>query len=105
MFEHPGSLEHVRTGLVAPDVANCPAGLVGVLPPCPLTLSGTFIPPDALFAALTLLWVFFPVLGGLLDAIVAPAATPVFFGSHGRAHFDPRLWWRQTHQSFPSGHP
>ncbi len=67
------SQEHVWTGL--PDVADCAAGLVGVLPLHPLTPSGTFFAPDALFAALTLLRVLFPVAGGLSDALVAPATT------------------------------
>ena len=74
-FECPGGRERVRIGLVAPDVIDCPARLVGVLPPHPLTPSGTFVAPDASFAALTLLWVFFPVAGGLSDALMAPAAT------------------------------
>ena len=68
-----------RMQLAAPDVTNHPAGLVGVLPPCPLTPSGTFVASAALFAAFTPLRVFFPVTGGLAEALVAPAAISGLF--------------------------
>ena len=79
MFERPGGRERVRTVLAAPNVNNQPAGLVGILPPLPLIPLGTFVAPDALFAALTPLQVFILVAGGLSDVLVAPAASSGLF--------------------------
>ncbi len=78
---------------MAPNVADCSARLVGALPSRPLKPSGTFVAPAALFAAFTLLWVFFLGVGGLLDALVAPAAISSLF-------WTPRLGPRQCPSKF-----
>jgi hypothetical protein len=65
--------------LAATNVANHPAGLVGVLPPRPLTPLGTFIASAASFAAFTPLWFFFLMMGGFAEALVAPVAISGLF--------------------------
>jgi hypothetical protein len=102
------------TKLAAPDIADCPAGLVGVLPPPPPTHTVgdicclhclvcshypalVLLPGDRRLGGSTCgsgcnIWlVSFPTAG--------PTLTPV------KVCADPWLWWRQTCRSLPSGHP
>ena len=65
----------VRIGLIALNFPERLPGLLGIFPPRPLLPPRVFAGSDASFAALLMLRVFFPRVGGWSDAPVAPAAT------------------------------